>query len=213
MRKTMLKFGLEKEVFLIDIVSRVPCVVPEKIPHDNEGVQVEFRGSPHECFTEAVYSLLANENVVTRRIEKEYPDTYALLEEPLVLIPKEVKLKARRTYAKEILHYENIYGHLNHRQKHNEATAGIHISFTDERIFNYRVHREGFDSSDEFQYNYPVDFVKYIVALDRAFKVEIKVTKRNPGFYEFKSNGRVEYRSLPNNIVIDKLIDVVTSVK
>ena len=209
----MIKFGLEKEVFLIDIHSKVPCVVPMTIPHDNEGVQVEFRGSPHESFTEAVYSLLANENVVTRRIEKEYPNTYALLEEPLMLIPREVKLKARRTYIKETLHYENIYGYLNHRQKHNEATAGIHISFTDERIFNYPVHRKGCDSSDAFQYNYPMDFVKYIVALDRAFKVEIKRAKRNPGFYEFKSTGRVEYRSLPNNIVIDKLIDVVTSVK
>src|SRR3990167_513941 len=209
----MIKFGLEKEVFLIDIHSKVPCVVPMTIPHDNEGVQVEFRGFPHECFTEAVYSLLANENVVTRLIEKKYPDTYALLKEPLVLIPKEVKLKARRTYVKEILHYENIYGYLNHRQKHNEATAGIHISFTDEYSFNYNVMRNDHECVDTLIYNRPVDFVKYIVALDRAFKVEIKNAKRNPGFYEFKSTGRVEYRSLPNNIAIDKLIDVVTSVK
>ena len=43
----MLKFGLEKEVFLIDFDSRIPCVVPATIPHDNEGVQVEYRSLPN----------------------------------------------------------------------------------------------------------------------------------------------------------------------
>lgn len=35
------KFGLEKEVFLLN-TSNEPCIVPKKFPHDDEGFQVEF---------------------------------------------------------------------------------------------------------------------------------------------------------------------------
>jgi hypothetical protein len=53
------------------------------------------------------------------------------------------------------------------------------------------------------------DWMRWFLLFDKAFKEEIKNSYRNPGFYELKSDGRIEYRSLPNNINMDKLINVI----
>ena len=50
------------------------------------------------------------------------------------------------------------------------------------------------------------DFVQIIRKLDEAFKGEIKAAKRLPGFYEIKPDRRVEYRSLPNDVDLGKII-------
>jgi hypothetical protein len=41
------------------------------------------------------------------------------------------------------------------------------------------------------------------------FAKEIAGARRRPGFYEIKSDGRIEYRSLPNTINKHKLISVL----
>ena len=57
------------------------------------------------------------------------------------------------------------------------------------------------------------DWVKLFTHLDDCFSKEIEESGRNPGFYEVKFDGRVEYRSLPSNINLKKVISVIQSFK
>lgn len=56
------------------------------------------------------------------------------------------------------------------------------------------------------------DYITIFKKLDEAFAEEIKEAKRLPGFYEIKSDGRIEYRSLPSNVSLFKVIDVINSI-
>lgn len=195
------KIGLEKERFLL-CHEGVPMVIPSGLPADSEGLQLEFRGEPHHDATHAVYSLLADEHKVLIRVHKEMEkqeiEKYTVGEMPVIKVPRDIKLKARRQYNKGILSYENLYGHKRHAVAQSESTAGIHISVTNETTIKKQTVNE------------PWDFVKFIRHMDEAFKEEIKDAKRRPGFYEIKSDGRIEYRSLPCNVSVNKLIDVLS---
>ena len=89
-------------------------------------------------------------------------------------------------------------------------TAGIHLSVTDEQtetVMSYD--RDGGQNNKTVSHNVLWDFSSLFRLLDKMFVNEIKDSKRNPGFYELKYDGRIEYRSLPTNIDYGKLIDVV----
>jgi len=194
------KFGLEKEVFLLN-TSNEPCIVPKKFPHDDEGFQVEFRGHPHEDITEAVYSMLANEDYHVKQIKSE---GYKILQVPLLKIPRDLKLKARRNFTKGVLKFQNLYSFKRHAVAQHESTAGIHLSIT----FPQPIYHKGKLVSS---FNGMWDWVQFFKYLDEHFKEEIKESKRKPGFYELKPDGRIEYRSLPNTISMEKLISVVSN--
>jgi hypothetical protein len=51
-----------------------------------------------------------------------------------------------------------------------------------------------------------------IMSFDNTFKDEIRKSGRNPGFYEVKGDGRIEYRSLPNNVDMGKVEMVLRQV-
>jgi hypothetical protein len=129
-----------------------------------------------------------------------------LLYEPLFEIPRDLKVQAAKHYSKGQLKYENIYGYETHRCSTKLATASLHVSFTNELERTYVDHKGNYV---EHKYQGFIDHAKFIVALDKAFKKEIKEAKRNPGFYEVKYDGRIEYRSLPNNVSLDKLEEVL----
>lgn len=62
----------------------------------------------------------------------------------------------------------------------------------------------------EYVVNKFIDVPKVIMILDKEFKDEIAKAKRLPSAYEVKPHG-FEYRSLPNNVDIDKLLYVLDS--
>lgn len=66
----------------------------------------------------------------------------------------------------------------------------------------------------EAEFSYPgfVDHAMLVGRLDSAFKAEIRAARRNPGFYERKGDGRIEYRSLPNNVDLEKVREVLGSI-
>ena len=105
-----------------------------------------------------------------------------------------------------MVRYQNIYSFKDHRHSSSECPAGVHISFTKPA----HIHRG--DKEPLVTVNTLFDFVQVFKALDVAFKDEIIGAKRNPGFYEIKTDGRIEYRSLPSNVDMDKIIKVVNAI-
>lgn len=193
-----MKIGLEKEFFVLR--ENKPIVVPPQLSADESGVLAEARGNAFSNVTEAIFSLQASAYDLSKRAEKM---KVSLVDHPLMVIPRSVRLEANRIYAKGLTRHENLYGHKSHRNLISEQTAGVHVSFTKTR--EEKIADRTFRSNEIF------DFPQIFRKLDEAFAVEIKQAKRRPGFYELKPDGRIEYRSLPANVDMDKLIDVLVS--
>lgn len=201
----MFTFGLEKERFLLADGEQL-IVIPKILPADSEGLQVEFRGQPFPNITDAVFSLLADEDKVKKRIKQLFPN-HTLSDAAIMKTTRAIKLAARREYTKGLIKYQNLYGFERHAVSQNESTCGIHISVTNLETFSYE-NSKGKERSKS--YNKAWDFASFIRHMDKSFKDEIKTEKRRPGFYEVKDDGRIEYRSLPGNTNMDKIIEVVS---
>jgi hypothetical protein len=208
----MFKIGLEKEFFCLNEENEV-CLVPANLPKDDCGWLVEARGDPFKDIIEAIFSLKAS----CYRIEQAMADYNARLrhpensilhisDAPLMRVYRETRIEAQRRNEKGRIKYNNLYGHKSHRHTLAEATAGLHIHFSNEKKYY-----SGPDKSER-TYNANFDWPFIFTTLDREFADEIKAAKRHPGFYEIKQDGRVEYRSLPSNANLDKLIDVLNKV-
>lgn len=198
-----MKIGLEKEFFVLNLVESPnnPIVCPTSLTPDECGLLAEARGKAFENPVEAVFSLKAD---IHRLFRTAAGLGLTLRENPTMVIPKNVKIQAARTFAKGLTKYENLYGYQSHKNRGNEQTAGIHISFTKPANF---IHEKGV-----FTYNSMFDWVKIFRQLDKAFSTEIKAARRLPGFYELKTDGRIEYRSLPANASLDKIINVLEEI-
>lgn len=198
----MIKLGFELEAFVLRDGS--PIIVPTHLPYDECGWLAEIRSEPHTGVRKAVHLLLAEKEAVEALAIKE---NCVLSYVPLLAIPRAMKVQAARKHGKGIISYQNIYGHETHKNSTNLATASLHVSFTNEQTFKYTDAKE---RPQTHTYNGFVDHAKLIVGLDKAFKDELKASKRNPGFYERKGDGRIEYRSLPNNVDLTKVAEVLT---
>ena len=205
-----MKYGFELEAFC-----REPIIlghegkwilVPTGLPYDECGWLAEIRSEPHTNIIKAIALLQAERKIVEAMADKA---NCVLVFEPLTKIPRELKVAAARKHGKGLLKYKNIYGHETHKCRTDLATASLHVSFTNEVKFSYKDGKQ----PREYVHQGFIDHAKLIVGLDRAFKEEIKSAQRNPGFYEAKDDGRVEYRSLPNNIDLDKLAEVLERIK
>lgn len=189
-----MKFGIEIETFIVG--PNGVGIPPETAPRDSEGLQVEARGLPYEDIFQAVYSAKADLEKILF-IHQIHP----LLSHPYIKLTKELKRARRRIASKSPVTYQNIYGYQDPKTSDNIATAGIHLSMTNPIIvkteYGERTIYQNFD------------YVQIIRHLDKYFKEWIKSGRRKPGFYEVKSDGRIEYRSLPNNIDLLELAEVI----
>lgn len=207
----MLKIGLEKEYFVVG--EKGPELVPFALPADDCGWLIEARGEPSFSLIQAIFSLKAEEYRIKKILEEQSKDSIKMEDAPFMKIPKQLRIAAGRTYAKGLVSYQNFYGYDDHNTNLGESTAGVHISFTSPKTeFKTISLQDGTKVSRQVEYNANFDWPYIFMELDSAFKDEIKEAKRRPGFYEVKSDGRVEYRSLPANISLDKIIDVLNPI-
>lgn len=195
----MLKIGLEKEFFIQKDGDYV--IAPDGLPFDESGLLAEARGKAFSCPVEAVFSLNAD---IYRLQSKAKELAVNLLDNPIAVIPRQLRVKASRRFAKGLTKYQNLYGYEYHRNNRNENTAGIHISFTQPQTIT--------EGKETFKYFAMFDWLQIFRKLDSNFKDEIKGSKRQPGFYELKSDGRIEYRSLPSNTDLNKIIEVLQKI-
>lgn len=199
-----MKIGFELEAFCLSTITKLPILVPGILPMDECGWLIEVRSEPHTDVTKAIYLLGAEQQKVERLAEKA---GVSLDLNPLREIPRDLKVQAARRNGKGLIAYRNIYGYETHRNSTRFQTASLHISLTNECENHWRLPNENADRV--FKYQGFIDHAKFIMGLDQAFKSEIAEAKRNPGFYERKYDGRIEYRSLPNNVNLDKVHDVL----
>jgi len=197
----MLKIGLEKEFFVQDKFGNI-AIVPDGVSHDDCGWLAEARGKPSSDITEAVFSLMAD---IHRLRESLAAKNHFFLDRDVVKMPRELRIKAQRKYAKGKIHYENLYGYEHHRNTMAECVAGLHISFTNEKMYIGK-------DDKHHTYNALFDYVKLFKRIDNIYLPIIKEAKRRPGFYEIKPDGRIEYRSLPASTDLISLINNLQTV-
>lgn len=196
----MFRIGLELEEFCIDKKNNEIILIPKdsNIPHDGCGWLIEYRSEPCKDIVEAVHSLYAAQYRALPLLQKFDVKGSRL---PVMKPSKEVRMAARKRFIKSLVAFNNVYGHQCHKNTLAEAVAAVHVSIT--------FSTEGKHGTINKIWDY-ADFIRY---MDNKFEGEILEAKRRPGFYEIKSDGRFEYRSLPNNIDLNKLITVVSKYK
>lgn len=195
----MVTFGLEREFFCVQ--DEEPTVVPVGIPADSCGWLVEARGKAFRQPREAVYSLMAEQDRIAQLCE-EYG--VGMWQEPVMKVSRAVRHTAARKTAKGLVEYQNIYGYERHRERLIEGIASTQVTMRKTQTF--------WANKEKVKVGVPFDFPRIIQHLDEVFADEIKDAKRNPGFYEMKPDGMVEYRSLPNKLDDQKLIEALEEV-
>lgn len=195
----MFKIGLEKEFFIAQNGNLT--YAPTGLPFDESGLLAEARGLACDNIIDAVFSLKADIFRLEQIAKKLGVD---LIDAAIGTVPKSVKIKASRIFPKGLTKHQNMYGFEAHRNSVHENTAGIHISFTrPQKVLG----KEGY-----IEYFAMFDYIQIFRRLDLAFKEEIRDAKRNPGFYELKPDGRIEYRSLPSTVNLNKVIEVLKDI-
>ncbi len=195
----MFRIGLELEEFCVNGEKEVILIPKESnIPHDGCGWLIEYRSDASKDIVDAVFSLRAHEYKTIETLKKFNVSGARI---PVMKPNKTVRMAARKRFIKGLVQFNNIYGHQCHKNTLAEAVAAIHISVT------FSV--EGKHGSINKVWDFP-DFIRH---MDKKFAEEISAAKRRPGFYEIKSDGRVEYRSLPNNVDLTKLMYEVNAYK
>lgn len=206
-----LKIGLEVEFFatkngkLIDAAEiGVPC--------DEYPLLVEARGEPFTCAFKAVASVRAEiERIVHLLKEKECRPLFVNWQERTPHVKALHEAILRRGLHKSVA-WQNAHGAEVSKKNETHLAAGMHISFTNPLAFNYSVvHQHKFDGK-EYPYNKPethtynqlFDFSKVFRQLESAFGADVDAAERVRGFYELKSDGRIEYRSLPATLIHSK---------
>jgi hypothetical protein len=197
-----IKYGLEKEYWLMK--GQKVQVIPVGLPHDSCGYLLEARGQPYPDITDAVYSLKADEDRLYRMVQygDKIPADCTISESPYKTLTADTILKATRYYAKGLTSYQNYLGHAGHAVKSTQGTAGVHITVSNEYTFTN-------STGGKQMVNLNFDWLRLFQHLDRFFALEIREAKRLPGFYELKGNGLIEYRSLPANVDLNKVITAI----
>lgn len=203
-----LKMGLEKEFFVKNTDGEF--VMPEQygLSYDECGYLCEARGAAANDILTAVYNLKAEEH----RLHMKANARFVVLDDtPIAMLPKNMLLEGRRRYVKGVISYRNFKGFTTHRNSAKEQIAGVHISFSNPVSLPIKDNKGKVTGYTDFLQNF--DWMSIFWRLDIAFAAEIKAAKRNPGFYEMKPDGRVEYRSLPANVDLDKVITVINQIR
>lgn len=205
----MTHFGLEKEYFLVHKETGVP-IMPESLklnlPIDSCGYLVEARGKPYNNMYDAVSSLLADEQRILHKLKGS---EYVLSNEPVMKLTRAFLHDVSKKYVKGLTKYSNYLGYPNHKITMLERTSGIHLSVTNKHEYEVIRTHPANSGYSKIAYYQNFDWPSLFTYLDKHFTEEIKAAKRNKGFYEVKPDGRVEYRSLPCNIDLNKLRDIV----
>lgn len=184
-----LKFGFEREYFIVDAAGEISIAKNRNVDHDGCGYLAEARGTPMSCPIEAAYSLLASENKLETKVNEakhvlcKTADNFRL--------STSFKQNCIRLFGKTAQSDCSLYGKWNAQ---SVSHAGLHVHFSD----SYEI----IDKNDRIIHVYkPMNIPKIIVEMDREFGPIIKDSKRAKGLYKMKPYG-FEYRSLPTSINI-----------
>lgn len=190
--------GFEKEFFVRKDGKFIAA--PSTLPADSCGWLLEARGAPHSDPRVAKHLLFAEQERLTKGVVAQGAE---LVDADTAELPKELQRICRRTHGKGPS--KSFFAH-GGAYRSDRPRAGLHIHF------GYA--RNIYDSQGHLvtTVQEPANIPRIIWCLDRAFKGEIKASKRIPGEYEMKPHGW-EYRSLPSTVDLDKVVQVLELIR
>jgi len=203
------EIGFEKEYFLVRKNGKLEDPREHGFPVDDSGYLVEARGKPSSDYYQAVFNLLLE--------EKKLKDFARKIGLKLVAKPN------RKFSLKQALKFfqgfkpkdrNNIYGK-ELPEDFFRKTAGLHVHFSEKepQLFEYEILENSKPVTKHFKYfqYQQLDIPNLVRQLDKAFRKEIKRAKRIEGEYRIKKHG-FEYRSLPNDVNIWKVLRVINKI-
>ena len=214
----MLHYGLEYEFFVKEIESgKIVPALHATYNLDGNPVLGEIRTKIHTSLVDAVFELdkllfLEKKALNQKGFDIETVNYHKFSVEERRAMRKDRSFVARKDF--EVLEEFSIYdgGQLGNMLDSGEHKASLQINFSDNSEIVYRYPSKNGDVTETFKKDVSnvFNYIPYIKAWDLMFAAEIEAAGRVPGVYAIKSGelgNRIEYRSLPNDIVISKLID------
>lgn len=217
----MIKYGIEFEFFVKD--KDTDKIVPAcKATNNLDGCPIigELKTDIHNSLVDCVFDL---KKLIFTEQQNLNEKGFSMEIIPMIKLDKEVliDLRKNRNYIDnknlEILDAKSIYnkgiGKILPRCVYKSS---LQINLSNNKTFNYEIYNK-IEIEDKIKWNKEwkdktyseiFDYVSIIFNLDNYFQKEIQDTNRVKGVYAIKDGDfgkRIEYRSLPNNISLDKL--------
>lgn len=212
----MKNFGIELEFFVKE-VSTGNIIPAYKATTNLDGNPFvgELKTKIYSNIYELVYNL---KSLIHEESDLLKLKGFEMVFDPIVKISKEefISLRRDKKYINqkelELLDEISIYNKSTGKVlPSNIYKASLQINISDNDCKD--IYIDG--KSKEVNTSNVFDFNKIIRMLDIQFKNEIKQTNRVPGVFAIKNGilgNRVEYRSLPNNVDLDKLISILLKI-
>lgn len=220
-----MNYGIELEFFVAD-GSYLP-VPAYKVTHNLDGNPVigEIRTDVHSNIVDCVFEL---QKLLYLEKERLKQAGFVMYHGSEVKVPDEFlqSLRKDKTYVNskhvEVLEELSIYpkGKVGKLLPRGVYKASLQINFSNNREFTYPTYEKITvedkyrfqQSSEKKSYAGMFDYVSIIRKLDEVFAEDIAKTKRVKGVYaikEGKLGDRIEYRSLPSTVYLNKIIETL----
>lgn len=219
-----MKYGIEYEFFVFnDKNEPVPAYLATS-NLDGNPVIGELRTKIHDSIVDCIFEL---KKLIYLERSLLKLKNFSIHDQHFIKVSDEFlkKLRKDKTYVNtkelEVLEELSISsGKTGKMLPRGTYKASLQINFSENKVFNFFEY-EKVIVEDKYKYAKSItakmhsevfDYVSILKKLDKAFAEEIKSTQRVSGVYAIKSGelgNRVEYRSLPNTISLDKLLEVL----
>lgn len=193
-------YGFELEGFAIDMKTGDISLPPADWPTDGFPGLLELRSSGGKRAENAYYELLKEYMWLSR---KTHLPTFRICEHKFN--GKEIaQLRRTAVFHKEMIDIRNVYGK-EPRSLNGRTLAAFQINVSHLASQTHDTVVDGKIVSGKKHYGI-FDITGVVKRLDEVFKHEIKEAKRQPGMYAIKDDCRLEYRSLPNFVFEDDVL-------
>lgn len=216
----MLKFGIELEYFVVDAKGITPAY-KHTSNLDGNPVLGELRTGIFDNLIDAVFDLKRRMYLENESLKKKGVNIFSsdgVLGHTVKVDDEFLKaLRADKHYTSqketEWLVERSIYGKKTGKVLPKVVIkASLQINISDNDVITHYYTGENKESkSFKKSYSEVFDYISILSVLDKHFSEEIKKSDRVPGVYAIKDGElgkRIEYRSLPNDVSLDKLLTI-----
>jgi len=189
------KIGIEKELWLLDNNGIIQEPAIYDFPYDEFGFLIELRTSPFSNAEELLVDFKQRLHILEVKAKML---GFVLSDKPNMPRPERLIEYLAIKYHHDGLPDLTANIHTGVKSSHATGifegylTAGIHIHFSRHDQFGRRV-------------QLPIEII--VRKMDWNFKSVVLEANRILGEYEIKQHGGFEYRSLPTNAPIEKVVD------
>lgn len=220
-----MKYGIEQEFFVLNKEDKLVPAYAVTTNLDGNPVIGEVRTRIHDTILDCVFEL---KKLLYTEKEKLAKLGYKISTDYMVKVDDEFLKSLRKSKDfinkkdLEILEELSIYpdGEVGKVLDKGVFKVALQINFSNNKIFTYPEYEKiTVDNKSKWEskqssksYSELFDYVSLISKLDKAFEKEINETDRIKGVYAIKTGelgNRIEYRSLPNNVNLNKIIEIL----